>query len=81
MKISKLFVLFLGLMMSAQLFGANLNTATLKELSSLKGIGQKTAERIVEYRKQHKFNRTDELMNVKGIGQKKYDAIKSELSV
>ena len=81
MKISKFSVLFAGLIMSAQLFGANLNTASVKELSNLKGIGEKTAERIVEYRKLHKFQRTDELMNIKGVGQKKYDAIKSDLSV
>jgi len=71
----------LGLMMSAQLFAVNINTASVEELSALKGIGSSTAHKIVEYRKNHKFTTTEELMKVKGIGQKKYDSIKKELSV
>jgi len=71
----------LGLMMSMQLFACNINTASVEELSALKGIGTSTATKIVEYRKDHKFKKTEDLMNVKGIGQKKYDSIKKELSV
>jgi len=70
-----------GLMMSMQLFACNINTASVEELSELKGIGTSTATKIVEYRKEHKFNKTEDLMKVKGIGQKKYDSIKKELSV
>lgn len=81
MKVSKLFMVFVGVLMSCQLFGANLNTASAKELSGLKGIGEATAQRIIDYRNQHKFKRIDEIMNVKGVGQKKFDAIKNELSV
>ena len=71
----------LGLMMSLQLFACNINTASVEELSELKGIGSSTATKIVEYRKNHKFEKTEDLMKVKGIGQKKYDSIKKELSV
>jgi competence protein ComEA len=71
----------MGLMMSMQLFAVNLNTASAEELSELKGIGLKTAEKIVAYRQTHKFKTTDELMDVKGIGQKKFDSIKKDLSV
>ena len=70
-----------SLMMSLQIFACNINTANEKELSELKGIGPSTAQKIVQYRKEHKFNKTEDLMKVKGIGQKKYDSIKKELSV
>jgi len=71
----------LGLMLSLQLFACNINTASEKELSALKGIGPSTAQNIIKYRKEHKFDKTEDLMKVKGIGQKKYDSIKKELSV
>lgn len=72
----------LTLLLSAQLFAAvNLNTATVKELSTLPGIGESTAAKILEYRKEHKFKDAREIMNIKGIGEKKYDKIRSELHV
>lgn len=78
----KLFSFIGSLLLSAQLFAAvNLNTATVEELSTLKGIGMHTAEKIIEYRKQHGFKDAREIMNIKGIGQKKYDKIKDELAV
>jgi len=77
----KFFVYILGLLMSVQLFAVNLNTASVEELSALKGIGSSTAEKIVQYRKKHKFEKIEDLMSIKGIGQKKYDSIKNELSV
>ena len=77
----KFFIYILGMLMSVQLFAVNLNTASAEELSQLKGIGTSTAEKIVQYRKEHKFEKIEDLMSVKGIGQKKYDSIKKELSV
>ena len=59
----------------------NLNTATVTELMQLPRIGQKTAERILAFRKQHGgFQRPEELMNVKGIGEKSYAKLKPFLS-
>ncbi|HJW43081.1 MAG TPA: helix-hairpin-helix domain-containing protein [Geothrix sp.] len=59
----------------------NLNTATVTELMQLPRIGQKTAERIVGFRKQHGgFQRPEELMNVKGIGEKSYARLKPFLA-
>lgn len=47
----------------------NLNTATLAELTALKGIGDKKAQAIVDYReKQGKFTSVDQLADVSGIG-------------
>jgi competence protein ComEA len=58
----------------------NLNTATVTELMQLPRVGQKTAERIVAFRKQHGgFLRPEELMNVKGIGEKSYAKLKTFL--
>ena len=73
--------IILGMMLSMQLFAVNLNTASMEELSSLKGIGMSTATKIIAYRNEHKFSSIEDVMNVKGIGQKKFDSIKKDLSV
>jgi competence protein ComEA len=44
-------------------------------------IGQKTAERIIAFRKQHGgFQRPEELMNVRGIGEKSFAKLRPYLS-
>jgi len=56
----------------------SINTATLKELMSLKGIKETIATRIIEYRDTHGlFQSIEDLMNVKGIGEKKFSGIKA----
>jgi competence protein ComEA len=60
----------------------SLNTATVTELMQLPRVGQKTAERILAFRKQHGgFQRPEELMNVKGIGEKSFAKLKPFLSI
>ncbi|MGB5965249.1 MAG: helix-hairpin-helix domain-containing protein [Sulfurimonadaceae bacterium] len=70
-----------ALMLSVSLWAVNINTASVEELATLPGIGQGTADKIVKYRKDHKFKTTSDLMEVKGIGSKKFEKIKSKLSV
>jgi len=52
------------------LSSVDINSATAKEFTTLKGIGAKKAQTIVEYRKSIKcFKSIDELTKVKGIGK------------
>ena len=60
----------------------NINTASLDELMTLKGIGQTRAEQILEYREKHgSFASPEAIMNVDGIKQGTYDKIKDNISV
>src|SRR5438876_9498409 len=48
----------------------NINTASVKELMGLSGIGHKVAERIVEYRDAHGlFKKPEDLQKVEGVGE------------
>jgi len=60
----------------------NINTATATQLEQVKGIGPKTAEKIVAYREKHgKFNSVDQLCAIKGIGKKSIAKISEQLCV
>ena len=59
----------------------DINSATVEQLVQLKGIGEKTAEKIIEYRKDHIFTSVDEIVNVKGIGTKTLDDIRDQITV
>lgn len=49
----------------------NVNTADKETLTQIPGIGPKTADSILKYRKANgKFKSGKDLMNVKGIGEK-----------
>jgi competence protein ComEA len=55
----------------------NINTAFAGDLQLLPGIGEVTAERIIDYREQKGgFRRIEDIKNVKGIGDKKFAQIK-----
>ncbi len=56
----------------------NINKAELKTLTSLPGIGIKTAEKIIQLRdKKGGFSQIEDLLEVKGIGAKKFDKLKN----
>lgn len=59
----------------------NINTASARELGKLPGIGDKTAEAIVEYREKTPFQSIEDIMNVSGIGEKKFEDIKDKICV
>jgi competence protein ComEA len=48
----------------------NINTAGVKELMTLTGVGRKAAERIVAYREARgPFKRPDDVKKVEGVGE------------
>ncbi len=60
----------------------NINTASLIELQKLPRIGEKVAQRIIDFRKENgKFKSTTDLLKVKGIGEKIFDLIKDRITV
>lgn len=62
-------ILVILMMCSSFLFAAiNLQTASKEELMSIKGIGPKKAEQIIEYRKTNVIKSADDLKNIKGFG-------------
>ena len=58
----------------------NINTATVEELKTLKGVGEKKAEAIIEYRKKNgSFQTKEDLMKVRGIGKKLFDSFQERI--
>lgn len=81
--LQKIIVGILALLGAAFAWAAvNINTATVQELQSLKGIGEKKAQAIVEYREANgAFKTVEELSKVKGIGAATVERLKPEISV
>ncbi|MGM9975162.1 MAG: helix-hairpin-helix domain-containing protein [Clostridiaceae bacterium] len=60
----------------------NINTATLAELNSLPGIGDVTAQRIIDYREEKGgFKSKEELKNVERIGEGTYNKLKDKIDI
>ena len=76
-------ILSLLVALSISLFAAvNINSASVEELTEVKGIGDVKAQRIVDYREQNgAFKTLEELTNVKGIGEGTLKKVKPELEL
>jgi|DewCreStandDraft_5_1066085.scaffolds.fasta_scaffold104878_2 competence protein ComEA len=62
--------------------GVNINTASVEELAQLPRIGEKMAQRIVEYRQKNgSFKTTEDLKAVQGIGDKNFEEIRPLITV
>jgi competence protein ComEA len=60
----------------------NLNSATVADLETLPGIGPALAQRILSYRTERGgFRRVEDLLEVPGIGPKKFEELKSHVTV
>ena len=67
---------------TASMESVNLNSASAAQIAALPGIGQKTAELIVQYRQKNgPFKKIEEIMNVRGVGEKSFLRIKDRLTV
>lgn len=61
----------------AELARINLNKVSLQELTRIKGVSVKLAQRIIEYRDLHReFAVLEELKEVKGVGEQRYEKLK-----
>ncbi len=60
----------------------NINTASEKELMTLKGIGESRAKDIIAYREKHgRFSKIEDIMQVPGIKDGAFQKIKDDITV
>lgn len=59
----------------------NINTASINELTSLPGIGEVYAKRIIDYRNVKPFGSIEEIKNIEGIGDKTFEKIKELITI
>ena len=60
----------------------NINTADMKELMYIDGIGEKLAKAIVDFRNENgSFKTIEDIKNVNGIGSKTFEKIKNRITV
>lgn len=58
----------------------NINSADLSELTKIPGVGEKTAQKILDYRANNSFSSIEDIKNIPGIGDKKFESMKDYIS-
>lgn len=59
----------------------NINTADLSELMNIEGVGEKTAQKIIDYREENGgFKSIEDIKNVDRIGDKTFEKMKDQIS-
>ena len=59
----------------------NINLADKPKLTELPGVGDAIAQRIIDYRKGHRFTKIEDLKQVKGIGEATFEKLKGMITV
>ncbi len=59
----------------------NINTASKNELMRLPWVGEKTAEKIIEYREKKSFESPEDIKKIKGIGDKKFEKMEEFIEI
>lgn len=60
----------------------NINSGDATQLALLPRIGEKAAQRIIEYRTEHgPFKKATDLMQVKGVGAKTFEGLSAYIAV
>ena len=60
----------------------NINTASISELTTIPGIGESKANKIISYRTEHgKFNSIEDIMNISGIKEGLFNKVKDYICV
>jgi competence protein ComEA len=72
---------FLSISFAQEVEKININSASAEEITQLKGIGIKYAERIIQYRSDHgPFAMPEDITKVPGIGPKTFEANKEMIT-
>ncbi|PRM91577.1 competence protein ComEA, partial [Aliarcobacter cryaerophilus] len=75
----KKFVAILAIFTALFLGAIDLQTASKSELMQIKGVGDKKADAIIEYRKTNTINSAEDLKNIKGFGDTIIDNVKKDI--
>jgi len=71
-----------GAAASEEIVPVDLNQATAQELTTLPGIGEAMAKRILDFREANgPFKRVEDLMKIKGIGEKSFEKLRPHVRV
>ena len=75
----KKFVAILAIFGALFLGAMDLQTASKSELMEIKGVGEKKADAIIEYRKTNTIKSAEDLKNIKGFGDTIIDNVKNNV--